>query len=31
MIVPGAGHMANMEASEQVTQALLSFLKVSTK
>lgn len=30
MIVPGAGHMANMETPEQVTQSLLEFLEVST-
>ncbi len=28
MIVPGAGHMANMEAPKQVTQSLLEFLEV---
>lgn len=28
MIVPGAGHMVNMETPEQVTQALLEFLEV---
>ena len=31
VIVPDAGHMANMEAPEQVTQSLLEFLKVNTK
>ncbi len=31
LIVPNAGHMASIEAPEQVTQALPGFLKVSTK
>jgi pimeloyl-ACP methyl ester carboxylesterase len=26
LVVPGVGHMANMEAPEQVTQAVLEFL-----
>ena len=29
VVVPGVGHMANMEAPEQVTQSLLKFLKTS--
>jgi pimeloyl-ACP methyl ester carboxylesterase len=26
LVVPGVGHMANMEAPEQVTEAMLAFL-----
>ncbi len=29
VVVPGVGHMANMEAPEQVTQSLLKFLKTT--